>query len=281
MLGLAGRCPSNRLTGLAALLLAALASLLAIPAQAQTFPQLTGRVVDGANIIPEDVEARLVQKLDALEKQSQRQLVVVTLADLQGYEISDYGYQLGRNWGIGDKERNDGALLIVAPNERKLRIEVGYGLEPILTDGLSSLIIQQQIVPAFKAGNMPAGIEAGTDAIIKQLTLPPQEAAKVAEQAKAQPKAEKNNPLGVIFFIFVFFLIFILPAMIRSRSRGRRYRDDSGLGTVIMWSVLEGLASGRSHGGGGGFSGGGGFGGGGGFSGGGGSFGGGGSSGSW
>ena len=280
MLGLAGRRPSNRLTGLAALLLAALASLLAIPAQAQTFPQLTGRVVDGANIIPDDVEARLVQKLDALEKQSQRQLVVVTLADLQGYEISDYGYQLGRNWGIGDKERNDGALLIVAPNERKLRIEVGYGLEPILTDGLSSLIIQQQIVPAFKAGNMPAGIEAGTDAIIKQLTLPPEEAAKVAEQAKAQPKAEKNNPLGVIFFIFVFFLIFILPAMIRSRSRGRRYRDDSGLGTVIMWSVLEGLASGRSHGG-GGFSGGGGFGGGGGFSGGGGSFGGGGSSGSW
>lgn len=281
MLGLAGRRPSNRLTGLAALLLAALASLLAIPAQAQTFPQLTGRVVDGANIIPDDVEARLVQKLDALEKQSQRQLVVVTLADLQGYEISDYGYQLGRNWGIGDKERNDGALLIVAPNERKLRIEVGYGLEPFLTDGLSSLIIQQQIVPAFKAGNMPAGIEAGTDAIIKQLTLPPEEAAKVAEQAKAQPKAEKNNPLGVIFFIFVFFLIFILPAMIRSRSRGRRYRDDSGLGTVIMWSVLEGLASGRSHGGGGGFSGGGGFGGGGGFSGGGGSFGGGGSSGSW
>ena len=281
MLGLAGRRPSNRLTGLAALLLAALASLLAIPAQAQTFPQLTGRVVDGANIIPDDVEARLVQKLDALEKQSQRQLVVVTLADLQGYEISDYGYQLGRNWGIGDKERNDGALLIIAPNERKLRIEVGYGLEPFLTDGLSSLIIQQQIVPAFKAGNMPAGIEAGTDAIIKQLTLPPEEAAKVAEQAKAQPKAEKNHPLGVIFFIFVFFLIFILPAMIRSRSRGRRYRDDSGLGTVIMWSVLEGLASGRSHGGGGGFSGGGGFGGGGGFSGGGGSFGGGGSSGSW
>lgn len=280
MLGLAGRCPSNRLTGLAALLLAALASLLAIPAQAQTFPQLTGRVVDGANIIPDDVEARLVQKLDALEKQSQRQLVVVTLADLQGYEISDYGYQLLRHWGIGDKERNDGALLIVAPNERKLRIEVGYGLEPILTDGLSSLIIQQQIVPAFKAGNMPVGIEGGTDAIIKQLTLPPEEAAKVAEQAKAQPKAEQNHPLGVIFFIFVFFPIFILPAMIRSRSRGRRYRDDSGLGSVIMWSVLEGLASGRSHGGGGGFSGGGGFGGGG-FSGGGGSAGGGGASGSW
>ncbi|MCW1403022.1 TPM domain-containing protein [Novosphingobium sp. MW5] len=281
MPGLAGRQPTRRLIGLAVLLLAALASLLALPAQAQTFPKLTGRVVDGANIIPDDVEARLVQKLDGLEKQSQRQVVVVTLPDLQGYDIADYGYQLGRNWGIGDKERNDGALLIVAPTERKVRIEVGYGLEPILTDGLTSLIVQQQIVPAFKAGDMPAGIEAGTDAIIKQLTLPAEEAAKVAQQAQSRPKNNDASPGSVIFFIFLFFLIFILPAMIRSRRGGRRYRDDSGLGTVIMWSVLEGLASGRSHGGGGGFSGGGGFGGGGGFSGGGGSFGGGGSSGSW
>lgn len=280
MLGQTGRLPTHRLIGLAALLLAALAGLLALPAQAQTFPELTGRVVDGANIIPDDVEARLVQKLDGLEKQSQRQLVVVTLPELQGYEISDYGYQLGRKWGIGDKERNDGALLIVAPKERKVRIEVGYGLEPILTDGLSSLIMQNQIVPAFKAGDMPAGIEAGADAIIKQLTLPAEEAAKVAQQAQVQPKAEKANPLAVIFFIFVFFMIFILPAIIRSRTGGRRYRDDSGLGTVVMWSVLEGFAHGSSRGGGGGFSGGG-FGGGGGFSGGGGSFGGGGSSGSW
>ncbi|MFM6931917.1 MAG: TPM domain-containing protein [Novosphingobium sp.] len=279
MLGKAERLQPNRLIGLAVLLLAALASLIALPAQAQTFPELSGRVVDGANIIPDDVEARLVQKLDALEKQSKRQLVVVTLPDLQGYDISDYGYQLGRKWGIGDKERNDGAVLIVAPKERKVRIEVGYGLEPILTDGLSSLIIQDQIVPAFKAGDMPAGIEAGTDAIIKQLTLPPEEAAKVAQQAQVQPKAEKASAGSVIFFLLMFFLIFILPAIVRSRSGGRRYRDDSGLGTVIMWSVLEGLANGRSGGGGGGFSGGGG--GGGGFSGGGGSFGGGGSSGSW
>lgn len=281
MLGQTGRLQTNRLIGIAALPIAALATLLAMPAQAQTFPELTGRVVDGANIIPDDVEARLAQKLDGLEKQSQRQLVVVTLPDLQGYEISDYGYQLGRHWGLGDKERNDGALLIVAPKERKVRIEVGYGLEPILTDGLSSLIVQNQIVPAFKAGDMPAGIEAGADAIIKQLSLPPEEAAKVAQQAQVQPKAEKANPLAVIFFIFMFFMIFILPAIIRSRSRGRRYHDDSGLGSVIMWSVLSGLANGSSRGGGGGFSGGGGFGGGGGFSGGGGSFGGGGSSGSW
>ncbi len=255
-----------------------LASLTTSPAHAQSFPKLTGRVVDEANIIPDDVEARLTQKLDGLERQSQRQLVVVTLPDLQGYEISDYGYQLGRHWGIGDKERDDGALLIVAPNERKVRIEVGYGLEPVLTDGLSALIVQNTILPRFKARDMPGGIEAGTDAIVTQLTLPPEEAAKVAQAANVKPQ-EHAPIVPALFFVFMFFMIFILPAMIRSRGRGRRYHQNDGLGTVIMWSVLEGLANGRSRGGGGGGFSGGGFGGG--FSGGGGGFGGGGSSGSW
>ncbi|MEQ1541719.1 MAG: TPM domain-containing protein, partial [Novosphingobium sp.] len=96
----------KRLLSALGLLLATLA--LAIPgiSPAQTFPALTGRVVDAANIIPADQEARLNQKLEALEKQSQRQLVVTTLPSLQGYEISDYGYRLGRQWGLGDKERN-------------------------------------------------------------------------------------------------------------------------------------------------------------------------------
>ncbi|MGN6500978.1 MAG: TPM domain-containing protein, partial [Tsuneonella sp.] len=145
-----------------ALILAALAAFIALPAAAQDFPPLTGRVVDAANVIPPEVEASLDAKLAALEQQSQRQLVVATIPDLQGYEISDYGYQLGRHWGLGDKGRNDGAILIVAPNERKVRIEVGYGLEPVLTDGLSSLIIQNDILPRFKAGDMPGGIVAGT-----------------------------------------------------------------------------------------------------------------------
>jgi uncharacterized protein len=120
------------------LLLALLAlALMPIAAQAQDFPQLTGPVVDQAGILPPETEARLTEKLTALKTQSQRELVVVTLSSLQGYEISDYGYRLGRHWQLGDKQRNDGAILIVAPNERKLRIEVGYGLEPVLTDGLS------------------------------------------------------------------------------------------------------------------------------------------------
>ena len=271
----------TRRFGLWLLALTVLAScaLFASSAWAQAFPELTGRVVDTANIIPADQKARLEEKLTALETQSQRQVVVVTLADLQGYDIADYGYQLGRKWGIGDKERNDGALLIIAPNERKVRIEVGYGLEPVLTDGLSSLIIQQQIIPRFKAGDMPGGIEAGADAIIQQLSLPPEEAQKVAAAAKPSKQKEPKWFPGVFFLLF-FFLIFILPAI--RRARGSKSYHSDGVGQIILWSVLDGLSRGSSGGGSGGGSdwGGGGFsGGGGGFGGGG--FGGGGSSGGW
>lgn len=258
-------------------LLALAALLLPQVALAQSFPELTGRVVDAANVIPPDEVARLDQKLAALETQSHRQLVVVTLPDLQGYDISDYGYQLGRHWGIGSKDKNDGALLIIAPKERRVRIEVGYGLEPVLTDGLSSLIIQQQIVPRFKDGDMAGGIEAGTDAIIRQLTLPEDEARKLAAEAKPQ-QAKTSDVIGpTLFWLFLFFLFFVLPMLRRMRG-GQRY-GDGGLGPVIMWSVLDGLSRGGGRGG--GWGGGDWGGGGGGFSGGGGSFGGGGSSGSW
>jgi len=259
---------------LAAALLALAALLLPGLAQAQQFPALTGRVVDAANVIPADEEARLTQKLEALETQSQRQLVVVTLPDLQGYDIADYGYQLGRHWGIGDKERNDGALFIIAPNERRLRIEVGYGLEPVLTDGLSSLIIQQQVVPRFKAGDMAGGIEAGTDAIVQQLMLPAEEAQKIAAQAQPSQSQAEDVIVPTLFWLFMIFIFFVVPMLRRMRG-GRRYHDN-GLGSVILWSVLDGISRGGSSSGGGSS-----WGGGGGFSGGGGSFGGGGSSGSW
>jgi uncharacterized protein len=243
---------------------------------AQTFPALTGPVVDQANILPPEVEARISQKLVALQAQSQRQVNVVTLASLEGYEISDYGYRLGRHWGLGDKARNDAAILIIAPNERKLRIEVGYGLEPVLTDGLSFLIINRAIVPKFKAGDMPGGVEAGTDAIIQQLTLPADQAQKIAAAAEAKPASE-GIPAGLVFWLIIFFLFFLLPLM-RRMGGGRRHRRGSGIGSVIVWEVLSAAA--RSGGGGGSdWSGGGG--GGGGWSGGGGSFGGGGASGSW
>lgn len=255
----------------------ALALVLPGLARAQTFPELTGRVVDNADILPPEVEARLTTKLAGLEQQSQRQLVVVTLRDLQGYEISDYGYQLGRHWQLGDKQRNDGALLIVAPNQRKVRIEVGYGLEPILTDGLSSLIIRRTIVPSFKAGDMPGGIEAGTDALIQHLSLPPEEAQKIAAQAQAAASRDQGGvPFGTVIWLGIFVLFFVLP-LLRRMGGGRRYRG-SGLGPVIVWEVLNAAA--HANRGSGGWGGGGGFGGGS-WGGGGGSFGGGGASGSW
>lgn len=246
---------------------------------APTFPPLSGRVVDQAGILSPAAEQKLTDELATLEKQTGRQLVVATLSSLQGYEIEDYGYQLGRAWGIGEKDRNTGALLIVAPNERKVRIEVGYGLEPVLTDALSSVIIQSAILPRFKAGDMEGGIVAGTDALVKQLSLPDGEArAQVAQAADAERQDDGGGvPVVAIFIIFIV-AIMILRGMF-GRRRHRRSGLGAAVGEALPWILINALTSGGGRGGGGGWSSG--RGGGGGFSGGGGSFGGGGSSGSW
>jgi len=254
----------------------ALAFALAALAAGPTFPALNGRVVDEANILSPATEAELTTKLENLEKTTGRQLVVTTVPSLQGYEIEDYGYQLGRHWGIGEKGTNTGALLIVAPAERKVRIEVGYGLEPILTDALSSVIIQSAILPKFKAGDLEGGVKAGTDEIIAQLGLPDDEAKAKAEEAfTVHQQAERKAEPSPILTLVVLFVIIVILSQMFSR-RGRR----GGLGSALPWIILNGMLSG-GRGGGGGWSGGGRGGGGGGFSGGGGSFGGGGSSGSW
>ncbi len=278
------------------ILLLALAGVwLSAPVAAQPqFPELTGRVVDNADILSPAAEAELTAKLEALEVQSQRQLVVATIPDLQGYDISDYGYQLGRAWGLGDAESNDGALLLIAPNDRKVRIEVGYGLEGTLTDALSALIIQNQILPAFRDGDFPGGIDAGADAIITQLQLPPEEAAQVAAEADQARKSDGGFPIGVLIWLAFMFFFFILP-LLAGRRRRRKYRSkgDGPWGArgrdvgdtardIILWEVGSAVLRGMMSGGGGGGGGGGGWGGGGGgFGGGGGSFGGGGASGGW
>lgn len=270
--------------GLLMLLILALSGNVAM---AQTFPALTGRVVDEANLLDPAQEAALTAKLQGLETRTNRQFVVATLNSLQGYDIADYGYQLGRHWAIGqdgkgEAEKDNGAILIIAPNERKLRIEVGYGLEPVLTDGFSSSVIRNDITPFFKAGDFAGGINAGVDKVITQIELPPEEAAKVAAEAA---KSQKNSGDGgeissVIFWLFVFFF-FILPIIRSMRRQGRKYKgkrrddddDDDWGGPVIIWGGGSGFGGGSSWGGGGG-----GFGG---FGGGGGSFGGGGASGGW
>lgn len=264
-------------------LAAAFAALLASPLSAQDFPELTGRVVDASNVIDDATEAELEQKLAELEEQSQRQLVVAIVPDLQGYDISDYGYQLGREWGIGDAERNDGALLIVAPNERKVRIEVGYGLEGYLTDAYSALIIQNAILPRAREGDLQAGIVAGTNAIITQLQLPEDQARQIAAEASQSRERDGGFPVGLFVWGAIIFFFFILP-MMRGRGRKRRYRGrgrDFGdtVGDIILWEVGSAIVRGALSGGDDWGGGGGGFGGG--FSGGGGSFGGGGASGGW
>jgi uncharacterized protein len=247
-----------------ALALVLLCAFVVPAAAAPTFPTLTGRVVDDAHMLSDGTKAQLTQKLEDLENRTSRQLVVVTLPSLQGYEIEDYGYQLGRAWGIGQKKLNNGVLFLIAPNERKVRIEVGYGLEPILTDALSSVILQEKVLPRFRDGDMEGGVVAGTDAIVEQLLLDAPAAKARVAAAEKQASKPQFNPVILIFIAFIIFSIF-------GRIFGRRR---SGFG-ALPWIIL-GSGMGRR----GGWGGGGGFGGGG-FSGGGGSFGGGGSSGSW
>jgi len=148
-------------------LIAALA--LATPAFAQTFPALTGRVVDAADILGAGTRTVLTRELAELEAKTTTQLVVVTIKSLQGHSIEDYGVRLGRAWQIGQKGKNNGALLIVAPTERKVRIEVGYGLEGELTDAVARLIIEERIVPNFRQNNMVGGVVSGTEAIVQVL----------------------------------------------------------------------------------------------------------------
>ena len=133
---------------------------------APEFPALSGRVVDQANLLSASTERQLTTLLAEHEQKSSNQVVVVTLPSLQGYDIAEYGYQLGRHWAIGQQGRDNGVLLIVAPNERKVRIEVGYGLEGTLTDALSKTIIESEITPRFKQGDMERGIVEGTRAIL-------------------------------------------------------------------------------------------------------------------
>ncbi|MHB9880474.1 TPM domain-containing protein [Pacificimonas sp. ICDLI1SI03] len=239
-------------------------------AWAQDFPPLTGRVVDAADILQPQTEAELTAKLQQLEDTTRRQLVVATVPDLQDYPIEEYGYRLGREWAIGSGEDNDGIILLVAPNERKVRIEVGYGLEGIMSDGLSFLVINRQILPRFKAGDLEGGILAGVDTLATQLSVSPEEAAanlRAAEDARQSSAGQEGGQSwGLIWLLLI--VGFNIWAMSR-RGKGRRRRG--GLVFFGMPTHHGGGSGGFSSGG---FSGGG-------FSGGGGSFGGGGASGGW
>ena len=263
----------TRLAGMLGLLLALLwAPAFAAAPPGPQFPELTGRVVDDAHALSPQVQADLTAKLASLEQATSRQLVVVTLPSLQGYDIADYGYQLLRHWGIGQKGLNNGALFIVVPSEHKVRVEVGYGLEPILTDAMSSVILQKAVIPKFRAGDIPGGVVDGTSALIQQLSLDRSTAeANAAQAAEAPVLHHHRSPIAGLIPLIIIFFVF------SSIFRGRR--GGGGMGWILPLMFRGGGRGGGWGGGDGGGWGGGGDGGG--FSGGGGSGGGGGASGGW
>jgi uncharacterized protein len=249
-----------------ALVLVTLATGLA-PAQAAdpVFPALTGRIVDGANLLSPEDEARLTATLQALEGTASDQLAIVTLPSLQGFPIEDFGYKLGRHWGIGQAGKDNGVLLIVAPNERKVRIEVGKRLEPILTDAMSRIIIENAILPGFRRGDFAAGIAAGVRDI-KDVLLGDAEAVK--RRARGMHQAPETDWVALLIIaIWIAIVVYSIyqqhkqaQSFPQSAGRGRRRQPGRDGGIVILpggsgnW---RGRGGGGWSGGGGTFSGGG------------------------
>lgn len=195
---------------------------------APTFPELTGRVVDNAHILKPDTITQLDTLLADYERGTTNQVVVVTLPTLQGYPIEDFGYQLGRYWKIGQAGKNNGVILLVAPNERKVRIEVGYGLEPVLTDAISSSIVQGIILPNFRAGQLEQGVVEGTQAIVNVL------GGKSIALSQKTTSNEKPIPFWLVIIFVFLFLWFVIKhpflAAVFLTSRGSRFGGGGGGG---------------------------------------------------
>ena len=252
-------------TGLASAL--AVALLAPALARAQEIPPLRGRVMDRADLLPPERETALEIRLRRFEEQKGTQVVVHTTPSLEGLDIETYSVRVAEAWRIGRKKLDDGVILTVAPNERKVRIEVGYGLEGAIPDALASRIVQEEILPRFRSGRSSEGIENGVEAILRL-------AAGEQLPAPGRRLPGRSPALGYLALFFAF--IVIRAILNRAGGRGRR----GGI-----WNDPYDYRSGRRRarpGWGGGIFGAGGLsGGGGGFGGGGGRFGGGGASGSW
>jgi uncharacterized protein len=242
-------------------LFSVVAFLIAFPALALDFPALSGRVVDEANILDPQTRAALTEKLAALEAKTTDQLVVVTLKSLQGTSIEDFGVQLGRHWQIGQKDKNNGVLLIVAPNERKVRIEVGYGLEGALTDAVSRLIIENAITPRFRTGDFAGGITRGIDDITSVLSGDAEEwkqrAAQRPDTVSPTGSTQDDSIWPLIWVVLIVMGVVFFCAMLAGAL----------CAAILRLLAVLSMSGGSSSSGG--------------FSGGGGSFGGGGASGGW
>ena len=221
-------------------------------------------VTDVAGVLTPEQKQALENKLVAIDDSSSNQIAVVIIPSLDGYPKEEYATKLFRDWGIGNKKTNNGILLLIAVNDRQIRIEVGYGLEGAIPDITALNIIDNDIKPAFKAGNYYEGIDQATDNIAK---------AAVGEYKVAKVKKSKSKGSGGLFLIILIIIFLVLR---NGRGGGGSNIGRSGFSDVATGRLLGSLLGGGGRGGGGGGFGGGGFGG---F--GGGSSGGGGAGGSW
>jgi uncharacterized protein len=193
-------------------------------ASALDFPALTGRVIDQADVIVPVVRSDIEAKSKDLEEKSGTQLVVATVKSLEGSDIETYANELFRTWKLGQAQKNNGVLLLVAPNEHKVRIEVGYGLEGTLTDALSSMIISTAIIPRFKTGDFSGGIERGVGGILDVL-------GGDASEWQPQPNVREDNPsffwafFPLMFGVGLVVLVGMVARGIRDIYRGIRYGD--------------------------------------------------------
>lgn len=263
-------------------------ALLALPAAAQELPpRPDGPVYDGANMIDDAVEAQLDERLRAYNRETGRSVIVATVPDLGGETVEGYAVDLYQTWGIGGEETDEGALLLVAQEERKIRIEVGYGSTPTLTDAASGRIIRNTITPAFKQDDYTGGIVAGVAQMIEALDMDPA-TARAIEEAEAAAGAQGNDGrsastwLGAIVWVALIFGFAFIFGRGKKGRRRRRYGAGDAVGDVLLWSAIGSMLNDGDGGGWGGGGGGFGGGGGGGFGGfGGGMSGGGGASGGW
>ena len=197
----------RRSARLVAIVLVALAC--AAHLRAQEIPYLTGRVVDNAGILSQDARARLTATLKAHEEATTNQIVVLTEPTIGSESIEEYAVKVFQSWRLGQKDKDNGVLIVVVPQDRKMRIEVGYGLEPTLTDGFCGEVIRGWMTPSFKAGNYDKGIEDGVAAIVARLNGQPEPAGRPADATVDHgiQAADMPWPQRVLIGLFVFSII--------------------------------------------------------------------------
>ena len=228
-------------------------------------PPLKHRVTDLYGLLTPREESRIDETLYSFEQQTSNQIAVLIISSLQGESLEDYSMRVADKWKLGDKNKENGAILLIAVKDRKVRIETGYGLEGALTDMVSGSIIRNDIAPAFRSNDFYKGISAAVNSMM----------LATQNEYKAPPRKRKsNNEDGSSIGSLAFFILFVIFSMLGGRGR----RRGNGLFWLLLGSNMFRSGGGSSGFGGGGFGGGGGFSG---FSGGGGGFGGGGASGGW